>query len=120
MRRSSRPLHAIASFCLAACLATASACTNGQTPSGATCPPDSTLTYATFGEPFFRTYCNGCHNGRADPLLTSQRDIQANADLVDGVAAAGPNAVNTSMPERMSVPLAERQKLGEWLACGAP
>ena len=35
-------------------------------------------------------------------------------------AAAGPKAVNTYMPDGASVDEAERRKLGEWLACGAP
>src|SRR5262245_13650570 len=30
-------------------------------PSGALCPPGSTLTYANFGKGFFATYCDRCH-----------------------------------------------------------
>lgn len=121
MQRSSRPIPVLASlFVVAAAVATLSGCMQSPSSTGSVCPPDSTLTYASFGRPFFQTYCNGCHNGRARPLLTTQDNIQAYADSIDGVAAAGPDAVNTKMPQDQAVPLAERQKLGEWLACGAP
>jgi hypothetical protein len=46
--------------------------------------------------------------------------IRAASGDIDRSAAAGPNAVNTFMPEGSSVDEAERRKLGEWLACGAP
>ncbi|HXK17733.1 MAG TPA: hypothetical protein VNG33_08020 [Polyangiaceae bacterium] len=52
--------------------------------------------------------------------MTTQAAVAASRDEIDLVAAAGPNAVNTQMPEGGSVTTAERQKLGEWLACGAP
>ena len=40
---------------------------------------------------------------------------------IDETTAAGPAAVNTSMPPDGDRPtLAERQQLGEWLACRAP
>lgn len=89
---------------------------------GSTCPTDSTLDYATFGEPFMKTYCLSCHadSGPESPKFSTLAQIQANRDEIDRAAAAGPNAVNTYMPEGSSVPEAERRKLGEWLACGAP
>jgi mono/diheme cytochrome c family protein len=87
---------------------------------GTTCPSDSTLTYASFGQAFFANNCLSCHSGREQPALTSQAAIQANADEIDMVAAAGPNGVNTKMPEDGSVSTSDRTKLGQWLACGAP
>lgn len=47
-------------------------------------------------------------------------DATAAPDDIDRAAAAGPNTTNTFMPERASVSTAERRKLGEWQACGAP
>ena len=89
---------------------------------GSTCPTNSTLTYANFGEPFVTKYCSSCHRagGPETPTLSTIAQIRANKDVIDRSAAAGPNAVNTYMPESGSVPEAERRQLGEWLACGAP
>jgi hypothetical protein len=89
---------------------------------GSPCPTDSTLTYANFGEAFMKTHCVSCHGsgGPESPSLATLEQIRAHADAVDRAAAAGPNGVNTFMPEGGSVAEAERRKLGEWLACGAP
>jgi hypothetical protein len=47
--------------------------------------------------------------------------IRQQADHIDLVAAAGPDAVNDFMPAAEPVPsLEQRYALGEWLACGAP
>ena len=83
---------------------------------GSTCPTGSTLTYATFGQPFVAKYCLSCHRagGPQNPTLSTLDQIRSNKDVIDRAAAAGPKAVNTYMPE------AERRQLGEWLACGAP
>jgi mono/diheme cytochrome c family protein len=89
---------------------------------GSTCPRASTLTYASFGQAFFQANCISCHgaNGPEGPALTTLEAIRTNSDAIDRSAAAGPNAVNTYMPEGASVADAERRQLGEWLACGAP
>ena len=89
---------------------------------GSTCPTASTLTYANFGQPFMEQHCLSCHRagGPETPTLSTIEQIKANIDVIDRSAAAGPNAVNTYMPDGSSVDEAERRKLGEWLACGAP
>jgi mono/diheme cytochrome c family protein len=89
---------------------------------GSTCPSESTLTYANFGQAFVQTNCGACHGARGpeSPKLDSVALIRANSASIDQNAAAGPDAVNTVMPEGGSVSEAERRKLGEWLACGAP
>ena len=52
---------------------------------------------------------------------TSQRWVQEQLDLIDGVAASGPDSSNDSMPPSgENLTEAERTQLGEWLACGAP
>ncbi|MEI9950289.1 MAG: cytochrome c [Pseudomonadota bacterium] len=91
-------------------------------PTGSTCPTDSTLTYAAFGQPFVEKYCLSCHGagGPETPTLSTLAQIRSNLDVIDRAAAAGPKAVNTYMPDGGSVPEAERRLLGEWLACGAP
>jgi cytochrome c5 len=89
---------------------------------GSTCPSDSTLTYDNFGQEFFQTNCLVCHGakGPESPKFDTVAQIRSNSDDIDKEAAAGPNGVNTNMPETGSVTEAERRKLGEWLACGAP
>lgn len=99
------------------------ACGSGPGDStGSTCPSDSTLTYATFGQAFMQQHCLACHSssGPESPKLDTVAQIRAASGDIDRSAAAGPNAVNTYMPDGSSVDEAERRKLGEWLACGAP
>lgn len=89
---------------------------------GSTCPTGSTLTYANFGKQFFQTNCLACHasSGPESPKFDTVEQIRSHSSEIDSEAAAGPNAVNTNMPDGKSVDEAERRKLGEWLACGAP
>lgn len=99
------------------------ACSGNQglgAPTGSTCPQNSTLTYANFGQVFIDSNCLGCHAGRDNPMLTTQAAVQAARDAIDRAAAAGPNATNTYMPKDHDIAVAQRQQLGEWLACGAP
>jgi cytochrome c5 len=97
-------------------------------PTNATCPSGSTLTYEGFGQPFVESYCTRCHsselsgadrNGAPDGHdFDSLEGILSVADHVDQYAAAGPDATNEFMPPSDPRPsLAERQMLGEWLAC---
>jgi len=116
---------------LAALAALACACGDSYeppTPTGATCPEDSTLTYENFGRPFMESYCVRCHSSElhgADrngaPLyhdFDSLFGILAVANHVDWYTAAGPEAVNTLMPPDGDTPtIDERYQLGEWLAC---
>jgi hypothetical protein len=77
------------------------------------------ITYANFGQAFIQDNCLGCHVTRS-PVLTTQASVQAAKTDIDAVAASGPNATNTQMPQDHGVPTDQRVKLGEWLACGAP
>jgi hypothetical protein len=100
-------------------------------PTESTCPPSSTLSYASFGMPFMASYCTECHAStlppdqrHGAPLLhdfDTRLGIVGVAEHVDETAAAGPAAVNVFMPAQDPRPtIEERQQLGEWLACGAP
>lgn len=100
-------------------------------PTGSTCPPGSTLTYESFGRAFFEEYCQTCHAStvrgparQGAPSSHTYDDramILAARDEIDLRAAAGPEAINADMPRTYPVPTAaEREQLGEWLACGAP
>ena len=111
----------VSSVVLAAALGATAGCKSYEgPPTGSTCPPGSTLTYANFGQAFMDTNCNSCHAGKERPSLTTQAQIKANIAPIDRTSAAGPNATNTSMPEDGDVSVDDRKKLGEWLACGAP
>ena len=104
------------------------ACTGS--PSGATCPTDNAPTYDAFAKPFMASYCTGCHsrattNRHGAPAgvdFDSEEDLRQQATAIDEVAAKGPSATNASMPD-MSGPVhaaptdAEREQLGQFLAC---
>ena len=115
-----RPRYVVSLLMATASLA---ACGSGLGDStGSTCPTGSTLTYANFGQAFIQTNCLACHSasGPESPKLDTLAQVQTNKTDIDRAAAAGPNGVNTYMPDGSSVAEADRRKLGEWLACGAP
>jgi hypothetical protein len=89
-------------------------------PTGSTCPTNSALTYDTFGKAFFASNCLSCHAAKEIPHFNTVEDIRTNKDDIDRAAASGPDNTNTYMPEDGDVSDADRKKLGEWLACGAP
>jgi hypothetical protein len=101
-------------------------------PSGATCPPNSALTYDNFGRAFMDAYCTRCHSsmlqGAERNGAPSDHDFDTLLWLratdtrhIDEMAAAGPAHVNTAMPPSDPRPsTSEREQLGEWLACEMP
>jgi hypothetical protein len=90
------------------------------------CPPGGTkLTYYNFGGAYFSSYCNSCHsapdgqrNGAPDDEnFSTLAGIRAHKDLIFVNAAAS----NDAMPPGPDAPpIAERNQLADWLACGAP
>lgn len=85
----------------------------------------TTLTYDSFGAAFMDAHCNGCHSAGAGDRhgapesfrFDTLDEIHAHAARIF-VRAAGPN---TSMPPGpVDPPADERDRLAEWLACGAP
>jgi hypothetical protein len=60
-------------------------------------------------------HCANCHGD-----FSTQEGIQSSIDRIDRAAAAGPDTVNTYMPSGDDLSDSQREKLGEWLACGAP
>jgi len=116
-------------FLAAMLLVTATGCPTARpTPTGATCPQGSTLTYDNFGKPFMENYCTDCHSselkGKARHGAPIYHDfdtflgIMQVANHIDSWSAAGPNAVNEIMPENDPKPSTEeRYQLGEWIAC---
>lgn len=105
-----------------------SACGGGSSGTGSICPTTDPPTYDTFGKNFFDTYCTSCHSsartgsarGGAPSGLNydTLAGVRADLDGIDGEAAAGPDATNTSMPEGLPKPTqAERLTLGQYIAC---
>jgi uncharacterized membrane protein len=100
--------------------------------SGSVCPSVQTLTYENFGMAFFGTYCVRCHSETPEdgsrhgaPRGLDWDEIETvrlHLELIDKMAAAGPDATNMLMPpsDLPQPTIDERRNLGEWLACGAP
>lgn len=118
-------------LCFAMLAAACSAPPDEGKPTGATCPPSSTLSYETFGREFFQTYCLRCHSSSVvepqregapdDHNFDTRAEIETMREHIDLSAAAGPNATNELMPVSDPRPtLEERRRLAEWLACRAP
>lgn len=116
-------------YLIGALVMSLAACEGGA-DTGSTCPPGGAAapTYATFGQAFFANYCTECHSASSpnrhgapsDQNYDSEADIVAHATDIELQAAAGPLAINTSMPEggRGGKPSDdERKQLGEYLAC---
>jgi uncharacterized membrane protein len=91
-----------------------------------TCPPEGTkLTYANFGKGFIDENCQSCHGQSRDDRkgapgsydFGSVDDVRVHKSRIFARAAAD----NTTMPPGPDDPPEhEREKLAEWLACGAP
>jgi hypothetical protein len=98
-------------------------------PTGTLCPTGVTLTYESFGRNFFRAFCLKCHsqsssdrNGAPGSVnFDTAEEIRAHSARIDELAGLGPDAENTAMPPSGLIPTdAERTRLSQWLACGAP
>ena len=98
------------------------------TASGAECPPNSTLTYDTFGESFMEEYCVRCHSSDLEATARNGAPEGHDFDVYEGIipvaehidqkAGSGPDATNTEMPPTDPKPsMGEREMLAEWLAC---
>lgn len=91
-----------------------------------TCPEQGTpLTYENFGKAFFASYCDSCH--AADSTQRRGAPIAYIFDTHEAIVALKNRiflrsaANNTTMPPGPDdPPQAERDKLAEWIACGAP
>lgn len=90
-----------------------------------TCPTSSAVTYDDFGKQFFDTWCQSCHaaaqterNGAPDDVFFDTRDdiYRLRVQVYDQAAGS-----NGSMPIGPHGPSdADREKLADWLSCGAP
>lgn len=91
-----------------------------------TCPPaGTTLTYESFGAPFLAQHCQRCHGASSSDRegapssfdFGTKAGVHAHSDRIFVRSAAD----NTTMPPGPDDPSPEeREKLAEWLSCGAP
>jgi Sec-independent protein translocase protein TatA len=100
------------------------------------CPPDNTLTWRSFGGGFLLTWCTGCHSSHlaADARQDAPTDInfdthaafKPHASLVYERAVLEAHAfirdpnTGSPMPPAGLPPESDRQRLTQWIACGAP
>jgi uncharacterized membrane protein len=90
------------------------------------CPDGGTaLSYDNFGRPFLDAWCNSCHSAGSGDRQGAPDDVNfdSRGDVADWRARifARSAADNDSMPPGPDdPPRAERDRLAEWLACGAP
>jgi uncharacterized membrane protein len=112
--------------CLAAALALVASGCSVLELADEPCPNGGTkLTYDNFGKPFFTANCNWCHSQetgdrRGAPenyVFDTVEEIRKHADRIFA-RAAGPN--DSMPPGPDDPPREDRDKLAEWLACGAP
>jgi hypothetical protein len=90
------------------------------------CSADGTLDYRTFGAPFMRDWCTGCHS--ADLMGDDRAGAPVGVDF-DSVAGVRSHLMliqqratgdAPTMPPKGPPGPAERGLLEEWIACGAP
>jgi uncharacterized membrane protein len=102
-------------------------CEPAQSFEDAACPQDGTeLTYENFGRAYLGAWCQTCHastqeeDRRGAPVGTSFDDLEQVHAWLDRIydRSAGDNVSMPPGPD--DPPDAERDKLAEWLACGAP
>jgi len=90
------------------------------------CPKGgTTLTWENFGKGFFLAYCNSCHSAPDgqrqgapdDEVFATVQGVRTHAALIFENSAA----TNDAMPPGpYPPPIAQRDQLAVWLACGAP
>lgn len=118
-----RAAFAAAAFIVAS--AAGAACEPADSYEAARCDAGTELTYENFGATFMLRYCNMCHV----PGLEDRHGAPEGFDFDDlaqirkhashiYVRSAGDNASMPPGPD--DPPIEERDRLAEWLACGAP
>lgn len=114
--------------------------TTKSTPTPSTlpaCPPNSPLTYRSFGGGFLRTWCTGCHSStlpeperqgapegidfdRPEGLIELAESIHDRAVVEVDHFIADPTGNASPMPPAGVARDEDRRRLAIWLACGLP
>lgn len=117
MIKTSFPYAVLFAFALAAgCDDEVAPDGDGGLPSGCT-----ELTYLNFGKPLLDSKCVNCHAGSSASggvRLDTLAEVRANAtEVIMHAVYQFPPAMPYNQP---ALPLADLEKLQEWLDCGAP
>lgn len=95
-------------------------------PTSTACGQDEQLTWDGFAEGFFLSWCTACHSSQLGPGDRGGAPVGIDFDLYRGVLALSGRIVATAtgpeptMPPVASVPVADRERLAQWIACGLP
>jgi hypothetical protein len=94
---------------------------------GRHCDENPSLTWESFGQPFFMDHCVGCHSSQLEGEFARGGAVEGvNFNTLDDVRQQLQRIYersadnNNTMPVMDSVPDGERWLLGDYLACGAP
>jgi mono/diheme cytochrome c family protein len=114
-------LSAVIAFGLGACGLSAAP----EQQAAASCGAEANLTYENFGQPFFLSWCSGCHGADLDENERAGAPAQLNFDDLTLIRGHRTRIMDravrhATMPPAGGPPEEERRRLGEWLACGAP
>lgn len=93
--------------------------------SDAECPPEgTTLTYDNFGKAYFDQHCLACHSESLSGTDRQSAPVGVNFDTLEKIRVrleSIDRRRHDMPPSDHPQPSAdEKQKLSEWLACGAP
>ena len=108
------------------CIFVFSACQDAADDTSVECPPDSFLTWETFGDSFFRNWCTSCHSSdlatgfRQDAPREINFDSHTEAMLYNDRTLIRAGEALGGMPPLGGPTEAERAMLVEWIQCGAP
>lgn len=86
---------------------------------------DSVLDWDSFGEPFVRSWCTGCHSASLAEADRQGAPLGVDFDTLTGVWAEIDGIRNLAVDGRSMPPAGgpgddARALLGEWIGCGAP
>jgi hypothetical protein len=93
--------------------------------SSPSCAVGGDLTYENFGQPFFLSWCTGCHSSGLQAGSRQGAPPDLNFDDLASIRAHRARVVERAVTQRTMPPAggpseAQREQLGNWLACGAP
>jgi uncharacterized membrane protein len=93
---------------------------------GRDCPPGSAATWQSFGQAFLLDHCVGCHSSQLPEGQRALAPVGVDFDThelamgwLDRIYARSADG-NLTMPPVDAVSAEDRERLGDWLACGMP
>lgn len=89
------------------------------------CDTSSTLSYESFGGPFFLNWCTGCHSSKIPEGSRQDAPVEINFDSIADIRSHQSRIFDKAVHSHKMPPAGgpndvERELLGQWLGCGAP